>query len=369
MRSVWAWVLAAGVAFAPSAAMAQHDYTELNVHVGALILDEDLFGEDDTDVLLGARLAKHWDNGWGIGGNFDWTFADQITLRFDDGNGGFDDDIDIALLLYSGEVVYTFPSSGRSNFFVGVGAGGATLRVDDLPFEGDDTETQTNFLLPLSAGFKVHNDPDDPTVAFRFDVRDNIIFQDVFDFEELDEDVNATNNFELSAGVSFFFGGGPPEPPPPTDSDGDGVYDDRDQCPNTPFGTRVDSFGCPVPVDSDGDGVIDDRDQCPNTPPGDPVDGDGCTIEPEPVVACADGRDWYRFNETISVDGRNWVKFGGATTIAMDDLMQIGEYDGVPVYVGAEARPPYTEAYVPLCAPEDAYQPYQVEQEIRGTTG
>lgn len=75
-----------------------------------------------------------------------------------------------------------------------------------------------------------------------------------------------------------------PEPAPPADSDGDGVYDDEDQCPNTPYGIRVDSKGCPL--DSDGDGVTDDRDDCPNTPPGTRVDTWGCPI---PVDSDGDG--------------------------------------------------------------------------------
>lgn len=37
-----------------------------------------------------------------------------------------------------------------------------------------------------------------------------------------------------------------PNPVPTLDSDGDGVPDDRDKCPNTPHGVRVDSDGCPV---------------------------------------------------------------------------------------------------------------------------
>ena len=32
--------------------------------------------------------------------------------------------------------------------------------------------------------------------------------------------------------------------PAPVDSDGDGVYDDKDQCPNTPKGAKVDERGC-----------------------------------------------------------------------------------------------------------------------------
>ena len=31
-----------------------------------------------------------------------------------------------------------------------------------------------------------------------------------------------------------------------SDSDGDGIVDDKDQCPNTPAGTRVDGNGCPL---------------------------------------------------------------------------------------------------------------------------
>lgn len=64
------------------------------------------------------------------------------------------------------------------------------------------------------------------------------------------------------------------------DSDGDGVIDGVDRCPDTPPGTKVDGFGCPVPLDSDGDGVPDDRDRCPGTPPGTPVDNVGCPLPP-----------------------------------------------------------------------------------------
>jgi OOP family OmpA-OmpF porin len=61
------------------------------------------------------------------------------------------------------------------------------------------------------------------------------------------------------------------------DSDGDGVPDDRDQCPDTPGGVSVDSRGCPL--DSDGDGVPDYLDRCPGTPAGVSVDSKGCPID------------------------------------------------------------------------------------------
>jgi OOP family OmpA-OmpF porin len=63
----------------------------------------------------------------------------------------------------------------------------------------------------------------------------------------------------------------------PLDSDGDGVYDDMDECPSTPRGVRVDDDGCPL--DSDGDGVYDDMDECPNTPSGITVDDEGCPLD------------------------------------------------------------------------------------------
>ncbi len=69
----------------------------------------------------------------------------------------------------------------------------------------------------------------------------------------------------------------PVAPPPPKDSDGDGVPDDIDRCPNTPPGVKVDAVGCPI--DSDHDGVPDYLDKCPGTPPGVKVDANGCEIE------------------------------------------------------------------------------------------
>jgi outer membrane protein OmpA-like peptidoglycan-associated protein len=65
--------------------------------------------------------------------------------------------------------------------------------------------------------------------------------------------------------------------PRPTDSDGDGVFDRKDKCPDTPHGATVDAVGCPK--DSDGDGVWDGLDKCPDTPKGWPVDRDGCPLD------------------------------------------------------------------------------------------
>ena len=75
-----------------------------------------------------------------------------------------------------------------------------------------------------------------------------------------------------TVGFSWFLGGGPPQ-----DSDGDGVPDKADRCPNTPQGAIVDARGCPI--DSDNDGVPDGLDKCPNTPSGVQVDALGCPVD------------------------------------------------------------------------------------------
>lgn len=60
----------------------------------------------------------------------------------------------------------------------------------------------------------------------------------------------------------------------PLDSDDDGIPDFRDLCTGTAAGIEVDSSGCPL--DSDKDGVADYIDLCPDTPAGNEVDKDGC---------------------------------------------------------------------------------------------
>jgi outer membrane protein OmpA-like peptidoglycan-associated protein len=58
-------------------------------------------------------------------------------------------------------------------------------------------------------------------------------------------------HFQHMAGISVKFGG--------TDTDGDGIYDKDDACPEVP---GLEAFnGCP---DADGDGIEDSKDDCPN---------------------------------------------------------------------------------------------------------
>ena len=61
------------------------------------------------------------------------------------------------------------------------------------------------------------------------------------------------------------------------DSDKDGVSDEEDECPKTPFGVNVDEMGCPI--DTDGDGVWDNLDKCPDTLPELKADSKGCPLD------------------------------------------------------------------------------------------
>jgi len=65
--------------------------------------------------------------------------------------------------------------------------------------------------------------------------------------------------------------------PKPVDSDGDGVFDDKDKCPDTPAGRKVNADGCEL--DTDGDGIVDGNDKCPTVYA---KTADGC---PLPVAA------------------------------------------------------------------------------------
>ncbi len=62
---------------------------------------------------------------------------------------------------------------------------------------------------------------------------------------------NLVTHFQHTAGISVRFGG--------TDTDGDGIYNKDDACPDV---AGLEAFnGCP---DTDGDGIEDSKDDCPN---------------------------------------------------------------------------------------------------------
>ncbi|NLX28108.1 MAG: OmpA family protein [Bacteroidales bacterium] len=105
------------------------------------------------------------------------------------------------------------------------------------------------------------------------------------------------NHVAITAGMEFGLGKA-------KDSDGDGVPDRKDKCPNTPAGVAVDADGCPL--DRDGDGVPDYKDDCPDTPGlaslnGCPdKDGDGIA---DHLDDCPDVPGLKKFNGCPDTDG------------------------------------------------------------------
>nr|AIF20146.1 OmpA-OmpF porin, OOP family protein (TC.OOP) [uncultured marine group II/III euryarchaeote KM3_88_E02] len=111
------------------------------------------------------------------------------------------------------------------------------------------------------------------------------------------------------------------------DSDGDGVYDYQDQCADTVDGATVDNIGCAMTqLDSDADGISDATDQCLNTPNGESVGLNGCSSS----QVDSDGDGIYDSNDDCpsTPDGSS-VEANGCATSG-DDVVDIdSDSDGV----------------------------------------
>lgn len=90
--------------------------------------------------------------------------------------------------------------------------------------------------------------------------------------------------------------------PKEADSDGDGVVDSKDKCPDTPKGRKVDANGCEY--DRDGDGIVDGDDKCPDvyakTADGCPEAKPAALAEPTPPAQYVSGAS----NEPVDVPRR-----------------------------------------------------------------
>jgi len=110
-------------------------------------------------------------------------------------------------------------------------------------------------------------------LGLEFKIYKNLRLRYIAMFGYTNHDVRDRNNTEngndyqldQSIGLTLNIG-------PKIDTDGDGVADRKDKCPDTPAGALVDELGCIV--DRDRDGFADNQDDCPDT------DGDGI-IDPK----------------------------------------------------------------------------------------
>ena len=174
-------------------------------------------------------------------------------------------DADVKIYGYGIEGLYHFMPEKRFVPFLALGFGG-------IRYNPSGHDEMNKYSVDYGAGLKFFLTDD---IALRADVRHILPLNDQY------------NDLLVSFGINFAFGGKKvalakvDETPAPVevivDSDKDGVPDNFDKCPNTPFGVSVDKDGCPL--DSDHDGVPDYLDKCSDTPAGLAVDKDGCSLD------------------------------------------------------------------------------------------
>lgn len=213
----------------------------------------------ETGPVFGLRLGYNLTDNWALEGVIDYLNADR------DGGG------DVEMLRYGGDLVYNFMPKNSLVPYVAAGIGGLKFTSGTFP----DQRLVANYGGGLK-WFMTEN------VALRGDVRGlNYKY-----------DGDLVTNVEYTLGLHIAVGAPKPAPKPveeavmpkaapvivpPADSDGDGIVDDLDLCPDTPKGVKVNGIGCPL--DTDNDGVPDYLDKCPNTPKGVKVDGKGCPLD------------------------------------------------------------------------------------------
>jgi OOP family OmpA-OmpF porin len=233
----------------------------------------------DNELLYGGRLGI-WANGYvGLEGHY--TIMAAKTLHYgrtwigNETSVGVDQD----LSLYGANVILNIsPTKVFSPFLVG--------GWQEAEFEDNTAWPEKAFMNGPQFGGGFFFWPH-PRVALRGEIRDLM-----WDFKSPPAPdppgEGWEHNLVYSVGVEVALGGWLTR----TDTDGDGVLDRRDQCPNTPLGARVDVSGCPI--DSDADGVPDGLDQCEGTPAGALVDASGCHRDsdgdevPDGIDTCPD---------------------------------------------------------------------------------
>ena len=221
---------------------------EIGVLAGGTFFDGDLTGEskfNNFSGTFGVRGAYLW------GDRFGW-FADYTLTNVDiPDSGGLGFDLDE---LRTGMEFFVHPSERRYRTFVSTAVG--IMRLDF----GTMSVDRTLASLGIGGRWEVGDHG-----RARWEVRAE---------QSLDDEglggVDLTN-VQVLFGLGWGSGGDP------VDTDGDGVRDRKDDCPDTPRGATVDEKGCPK--DSDGDGVMDGIDKCPDTPDGVLVDAKGCPVD------------------------------------------------------------------------------------------
>ena len=181
-----------------------------------------------------------------VGDNFSLQVAgsvNQITKWGQDSTNPSIGVNDLAYYGVDGNVRYHFASLlNSSKIDPAIGIGGGYTWIEEGPYNTYSTKAGTNNLV--GAGTV------NASLGLTYWFSENIGLFVESKYKHSFEDY-LTKHFQHSAGISVKFGG--------TDTDGDGIYDKNDACPEV-FGLEAFN-GCP---DTDGDGIEDAKDTCPN---------------------------------------------------------------------------------------------------------
>lgn len=226
----------------PAVAQVDGPHVELGAGVGAAWF-ETWLGIDNAAVWS-ARVGYHPRIEWGV--ELDW---DHVPSSTGESPAQFSSVFDFIAIGPRWDLLPLEPVSP----FLSISVGYARLKLPE--------EILGSPALGLGAGIQAR-------FARRWAL--DLEFQDdVAGFRS-----SLTHQPMITLGLRFSFGSS-------VDSDGDGLSDGRDLCPDTPRGAVVDENGCPF--DRDGDGVPDGLDHCPETPPGTPVDDGGCPLQEDAI--------------------------------------------------------------------------------------
>lgn len=223
-----------------------------------IVADDDRQADDDAGLQLG--VGKVINERW----NMELS-AVVDNLELENGSAEFKQ----RGLLFDG--LYFMDRDQRLDPYLVAGIGALKTELGN----NDDT----NLMANVGAGV-MHSLND--RIGLRADVR--------YRLDEDDSSVTGEDRFGdwvVNIGLAIPFGGAKAAAAAPAavaaaepmvqDSDGDGVNDDMDNCPNTAAGAKVGGDGCEM--DSDKDGVVDRLDRCQGTVAGARVDSAGCELD------------------------------------------------------------------------------------------
>lgn len=212
-----------------------------------------------------------------IGGRFGYQHGPLLALELASGATPTTEDTtggaSVSFAHVSANVVVSPWATGIGGpyFFAGVGAG--RLSTSQTATLSSDAARLNQGLLEAGAGLRLWLTDG---IGLRLEARESRWLPNTT------KGTPRANYVTLSAGLTFALGA------KGRDTDGDGVPDSRDKCPDTPRGATVDAKGCPI--DTDGDAVFDGLDKCLETPRGCTVDKTGCQSDADGDGVC-DGLD------------------------------------------------------------------------------